>query len=416
MEILLLLKLIFGIVLLFDIFSLFRSESDGDLVEVSHPFDELRKKGINAILIPLSIFLLLVMDLIQNLDLKISFALLFLSLIYLAMPRKTAYGENGLLLNGQRYSKDKILGITKKDDAFSIRFERYGWLSEKDLEDGPVARKLSEDFQVKPHFVFMVIKEHPWGREMLSQLIDSGFKPALIIQEESETGEIERKKFEFRIGNNQIGKLIAMQAKEQNIPIETVPIHNDEQCMKHIEEVAPQLIVFGGTRIIRGKILEYGEERDGVLNSHPGLLPECRGSASPAWSIYHDIPIGSSCHFCSSDIDAGDLVGRCEIDIKRGDTYQDVCYKTLVTAATLMKEALKAYSEGKLNELRTAQGESSNPVFRYDSEVEKKSIQKMKEMEYKHYVNNNDGGVAIGEVLMIIMTIIMAVVLLKSFT
>ena len=147
MEILLSLKFIFGLVLIYDIVLLFRSESDGDIVETSHPFDELRKKGINAILIPLSIFLLLIMDLIQDLDLKLSFALLLLSLIYLAMPRKTAYGENGLLLDGQRYPKDKILGIIKKDDSFSIRFEWYGWLSERELTDGPVARKLVEDFQ-----------------------------------------------------------------------------------------------------------------------------------------------------------------------------------------------------------------------------------------------------------------------------
>ena len=269
---------------------------------------------------------------------------------------------------------------------------------------------------MNPHFIFMAIKEHPWGREMLSQLIDAGFKPALIIQEDSEIGDVERKKFEFRIGDNRIGKLMAVQAREQKIPIETVSIHNDEQCMSYIEEVAPQMIVFGGTRIIRGKILEYGEKRDGVLNSHPGLLPECRGSASPAWSIYHDIPIGSSCHFCSSDIDAGDLVGRREIDVEKGDTYQDVCYKTLITAATLMKEALEAYSEGRLHELRSPQGESLNPVFRYDPEVEEKSIQKMSDMRYKHYLKSNEGGVAIGEVLMIIITAIMAVILLKAFT
>tara|TARA_B100000029_G_scaffold471786_1_gene511745 strand:+ start:269 stop:715 length:447 start_codon:yes stop_codon:yes gene_type:complete len=147
MEILLLLKLIFGIVLIYDVVLLFRSESDGDVVEICPPFDELRKKGINAILIPLSIFLLLIMDFMQDIDLKLSFGLLLLSLTYLAMPRKTAYGENGLLLDGQIYPKDKILGIIKKEDNYSIRIEWYGWLSERDLIDGPVARKLSEDFQ-----------------------------------------------------------------------------------------------------------------------------------------------------------------------------------------------------------------------------------------------------------------------------
>ena len=74
---------------------------------------------------------------------------------------------------------------------------------------------------MKPNYVFMAIKEHPWGREMLSQLIDANFKPSLIIEEESKIGEIEREKFEFRIGNNEVGKMIATQAKEHNIPKET---------------------------------------------------------------------------------------------------------------------------------------------------------------------------------------------------
>ena len=52
------------------------------------------------------------------------------------------------------------------------------------------------------NFIFLAIKEHPWGREMLSQLLDAEFMPSLIIQEFSEGGEIEREKFEFRIGEH----------------------------------------------------------------------------------------------------------------------------------------------------------------------------------------------------------------------
>jgi len=77
---------------------------------------------------------------------------------------------------------------------------------------------------------------------------------------------------------------------------------------------------------------------------------------------------------------------------------------------------LESYSKGELNKMRRPQGKSLNPVFRYDSEIEKEAIQKMKEKRYRHYIENDDAGVAIGEVLMIIMTVIMAVVLLKSFT
>ena len=177
------------------------------------------------------------------------------------------------------------------------------------------------------NFIFLATKEHPWGREMLFQLLAAGFKPSLIIEEFSEGGEIEREKFEFRIGTHPLASTMESQTAEHDIPVVEVPIHDDEHCMEHIEKAAPELIVFGGTRIIRGKILEYGEKRGGVLNSHPGLLPECRGSASPAWSVHENIKIGSSCHICSTEIDAGDLVGKREIPVRRGDDYHDICYK-----------------------------------------------------------------------------------------
>ena len=219
------------------------------------------------------------------------------------------------------------------------------------------------------NFVFFSITEHPWGREMLSQLIDSGFIPSLIIEENSEGGKTEREKFEFRLGSNPLAPKMKSQIEKYNIPFVEVPIHNDEHCIEHIENANPDLIVFGGTRIIRGKILEYGENKGGVLNSHPGLLPECRGSASPAWSVHEGIKIGSICHFCSSDIDAGDLVGKREIEVRKGDDYHVLCYKTSVVASNLMVEAVIAFSKNKLDNLRMPQGESPNPVFRYDAEI-----------------------------------------------
>ena len=51
-----------------------------------------------------------------------------------------------------------------------------------------------------------------------------------------------------------------------------------------------------------------------------------------------------------------------------------------------------------------------------DPDIEKESILKMKEERYACYVENDNAAAAIGEILMIIMTIIMAAVLLRSFT
>ncbi len=238
----------------------------------------------------------------------------------------------------------------------------------------------------KPKFAFLLLKEHPYGREMLSHILSEGFIPSIIIEEDSEIADEEREKFLKRIEGNPIAPSIQEQVKGLGIKIKSVAIHNSQQVMPLIKESELDLIVFGGTRIIRGEILDF--PKDGVINSHPGLLPECRGSASPAWSVYHDIPIGSSTHFCDNGIDTGQLLLRREVLVKRGMTYEDLCFETLVLAGILMKEALMAYDEGRWSELRRPQGESENPTFRNASEEILKIVkQKLSDETYGHYVD-----------------------------
>ncbi|MGB1379893.1 MAG: formyltransferase family protein [Candidatus Thalassarchaeaceae archaeon] len=243
----------------------------------------------------------------------------------------------------------------------------------------------------KPDFAYLLLKEHPYGREMLKQLISENFIPKIIISEVSEIADEEREKFLKRIEGNEIAESIESQIDELslsgiNVEHVEVSIHNSEQVMPHIKELELDLIVFGGTRIIRGEILDF--PKDGVINSHPGLLPECRGSASPAWSVYHDIPIGSSTHFCDNGIDTGQLLLRREVPVKRGMKYEDLCYETLVLSGILMKEALIAYDEGRWDEMRHPQGESPFPTFRNaPEEILQVVYQKLEDETYAHYVD-----------------------------
>jgi len=243
----------------------------------------------------------------------------------------------------------------------------------------------------KPDFAYLLLKEHPYGREMLKQLISEDFIPRIIITEDSAIADEEREKFLKRIEGNHIAETIEIQLGElskRGITVEhvEVPIHNSEEVMPHIRGLDLDIIVFGGTRIIRGEILDY--PKDGVVNSHPGLLPECRGSASPAWSVYHDIPIGSSTHFCDNGVDTGHLLLRREVPVKRGMKYEDLCYETLVLAGILMKEALMAYEEGRWDEMRHPQGDSPHPTFRNASEeILQVVYQKLDEETYAHYID-----------------------------
>jgi len=135
---------------------------------------------------------------------------------------------------------------------------------------------------------------------------------------------------------------------------------------------------------VRKRILEIPP--DGMLNSHPGLLPEVRGSASVAWSIYHDIPIGSTCHFIDSDIDTGDIVAKRVIPVHRGDTYELLCWKTLVMAGALMTEAVTMWRKDEIT--RTSQGESELPTFKVaPPEVLEVVYRKLAEGTYRHFVD-----------------------------
>jgi len=238
----------------------------------------------------------------------------------------------------------------------------------------------------KPRFAYLLLKEHPYGREMLKQLLSEDFVPEIIIEEDSKIADEERVKFLNRIEGNPIAPTIKQQAVENGIKVVSVKIHNSEEVMPLIQNYELDLIVFGGTRIIRGVILDY--PKDGVINSHPGLLPECRGSASPAWSVYHDIPIGSSTHFCDNGVDTGNLLMRREVPVTRGMTYEDLCFETLVLACVLMKEALIAYDENRWRELKRPQGDSKYPTFRNASEDILKSVrEKLTKETYAHYID-----------------------------
>lgn len=211
------------------------------------------------------------------------------------------------------------------------------------------------------NFAFLLLEEHPYGREMLRQILAGGFVPRCIVEERSDVAESERTKFLERIAGHDLAPTVREQVGE-TVPILGVAQHDSDTLLPLLESLDLDLVVLGGTRVIRGEVLDL--PRDGVINSHPGLLPECRGSASPAWSVLHDIPVGATTHFCDASIDTGDILLRRELPVAPGATYEDLCHGTLLLAGTLMREALEAHAAGRWAELRRPQGDSQHPTFK----------------------------------------------------
>jgi methionyl-tRNA formyltransferase len=236
---------------------------------------------------------------------------------------------------------------------------------------------------MKPDFAFLVLEEHPYGREMLRQILDAGFEPKVVIEEASEVATVEREKFLDRVAGQPMPPTFTELLEGRAIRRIKVPHHNKDTCKDALREAAPRLIVLGGTRILKPDVFEVAP--DGCLNAHPGLLPKVRGSASVAWAIHLDEKVGCTCHFIEAGIDTGPIVGRRELEVSRSDTYESLCYRTIVLSGTLMTEALRAYAHDAL--VRTPQGGGPKAYKNMPEEMVAAVKQRLADGRYAHLVD-----------------------------
>jgi methionyl-tRNA formyltransferase len=207
-------------------------------------------------------------------------------------------------------------------------------------------------------FAFLVLEEHPYGREMLARLLEAGLEPALLIEESSSVANEERTKFLERMQGFEIAPSFDQLLAGRALRREQVASHNGERCAALLAELQPDLLVLGGTGILKSAIFEHAA--DGCLNAHPGLLPEVRGSASVAWAIELDLPIGCTCHFIDAQIDQGPIVSRQEIAVTPQDTYESLCWKTAGLSARLMAQAVLAWRAGSLSSTPQGVGDKTH--------------------------------------------------------
>lgn len=69
----------------------------------------------------------------------------------------------------------------------------------------------------------------------------------------------------------------------------------------------------GGTGIIGSKI--FSKFKFGILNFHPGDLPQYRGCSAPEWQLWEKKPIIATCHLIDEGIDSGPIFDKCQLNV-----------------------------------------------------------------------------------------------------
>jgi methionyl-tRNA formyltransferase len=234
------------------------------------------------------------------------------------------------------------------------------------------------------HFAFLVLEEHPYGREMLRVLLEKGLTPSIIIQEVSAVGDEEREKFLNRMAGQPLPPRLTQLITGKKIPVYCVANHNDMICKELLSSEKPDVLALGGTRIIKPTILET--PRRATVNAHPGLLPWLRGSASVGWALYKDMKQGATAHFIDPGIDTGDIIVRRELPVRRSDTYESLNARMATLSGELMAEALTYLANGEAP--REPQDPNMGETFKViPDDLLEEGKKRLAEGRYSHYVD-----------------------------
>lgn len=99
-------------------------------------------------------------------------------------------------------------------------------------------------------------------------------------------------------------------------------LHNSKKTVDYLKKIKPDYGIILGARILSKDIIECFSE--GIINFHPGILPENRGLDTIKWAINHDLPQGITTHFIDEKIDVGKKIFLETIDVEPNDSIYDI--------------------------------------------------------------------------------------------
>ena len=94
---------------------------------------------------------------------------------------------------------------------------------------------------------------------------------------------------------------------------------NDDRLFSLLNKNKYDFGIQGGTDLLNSKIIKVFSV--GILNLHPGNLPQYRGCSAPEWQIYDGQPIVSTCHIIDEGIDTGPIYFKKKLDIDIANYY-----------------------------------------------------------------------------------------------
>lgn len=119
--------------------------------------------------------------------------------------------------------------------------------------------------------------------------------------------------------------------------------HGSAECIQLLKERRLAIGLVAGARILPPSVIELFSK--GIVNFHPGLIPEARGLDAMQWSLTNQIPLGVTAHYIDKRVDAGRIIEKRQISLYEDDTLIDLSLRLYETQVEMLPEVLSACIE-----------------------------------------------------------------------
>ncbi len=174
---------------------------------------------------------------------------------------------------------------------------------------------------------------------------------------------------------------------DANIPFFFVKNHNDNRAMALLDQLNVTCLFNAGTpRKLSGRVIS--SVPNGVINVHPGLLPEYRGCTAVEWSLFNNDKVGNTAHFMDEEYDTGPIILSEWYQFQVDSDYQSIRLKVYREGCNLAGRILSQIQQDDLTPKDSEKQDPSSGQYREPISPEKMADvhERLQEKRYRYQV------------------------------
>jgi methionyl-tRNA formyltransferase len=241
-------------------------------------------------------------------------------------------------------------------------------------------------------FGFLSTVDAPLLPYFLWHALTQNVDDIVVICDEKTVSDKDKKIWQERTGGRfclENGCEVTLYSFKKNIPFYFVSSHNDAHTLDLMQALGVDCLLNAGTpRRLSSEIIAATPV--GVVNIHPGVLPDYRGCSCVEWAIYNDAKVGNSAHFMDAGYDTGPVIAVEDYIFPYNATYQDIRSRVFREGCRLAGEVLRDLNAGKIDAgvaVRQAEGRRHKPM---PDELFREVLQKTKDGRYPHCADESE--------------------------